>query len=344
MKQRKIRYDLLRALAILAIIGVHAIPAAPLNGKQWWFDAAVEPVLLSFVGIYFMLSGLLLLDSSDGGIWTFYKNRFRTILVPFVFYSAIYYVYHVVQNRILEPWWHYPLEFVKQFLSGTVPMADHLWFMYVLIALYICTPFLSRMVKAMSDGELRYLVILMLSVQAFTTYLSGLGIDVGNVLAYMVLKGWLMYFLLGYAIKRLYKREQFQWFAAAAVLGLVLTLLQKRFIPGYAPGIHDLAPTMTAMSAGIFLFFETYGEISWKPGVRVITWLSRHSYCAYLIHYLIMKELIEGLIGKTPVTRFFLPRIFCVTALTAVLSFIVSWVLNRTVMSWLKRWGSFSKA
>lgn len=343
MKQRKTKYDFLRGVAILAIITVHAIPANPLSGKQWWFDAAVEPLLLSFVGIYFMLSGMLLLPGADGDITAFYKNRLRAILIPFIFYSAAYYLFYVIRNRISEQWWQYPMEFVKQILSGTIPMADHMWFMYVLIALYICTPFLARMGKAISDRELRYLVILMLAVQAFITYMGGFGVDVGNGLAYMVFKGWLMYFLLGYAIRRLYQRKYFKWFAAAAVLGLLVTLLQKRFIPGYAPGIHDLAPTMTAMSVGIFLFFESFGEISRKPAVSAVTWLSRQSYGAYLIHYLIMKAFVEGLISKTAVTNFFLPRIVCVTALTAILSFAVSWALNRTVIGWLQRPGKLGE-
>lgn len=339
-KQRRTKYDLLRALAILAIITVHAIPASPVNGKQWWFDAAVQPLLLSFVGIYFMLSGMLLLPSSDGSITEFYKNRFRTILLPFVLYSAGYYLFDVIQNRITEPWWRYPARFVQQFLSGTVPMAEHMWFLYVLISLYICTPFLARLVKAMSDRELRFLVILMLAVQAFITYMGGFGVAVENVLEYMVFKGWLMYFLLGYAIKRLYKRENFKWFAAAAVLGFIVTLLQKRFMPGYAPGIHDLAPTMIAMSAGIFVFFESFGEIRWKPAVIAATWMSRQSYGAYLIHYLIMKAFVGDLISKTAVSHFFIPHILCVTVFTAVLSFAVSWALNRTVIGRLQRLGN----
>ena len=53
MKEREIKYDFLRAVAVLAIIMVHAIPAVSVNDKQWWFAAVMQPLLLSFVGIIF---------------------------------------------------------------------------------------------------------------------------------------------------------------------------------------------------------------------------------------------------------------------------------------------------
>ncbi|MFR3160914.1 MAG: acyltransferase family protein [Hungatella sp.] len=87
MKEREIKYDFLRAVAVLAIIMVHAIPAVSVNDKQWWFAAVMQPLLLSFVGIYFMLSGLFLLDSATGDITQFYKKRVKVIVIPFLFLS-----------------------------------------------------------------------------------------------------------------------------------------------------------------------------------------------------------------------------------------------------------------
>ena len=88
MKEREIKYDFLRAVAVLAIIMVHAIPAVSVNDKQWWFAAVMQPLLLSFVGIYFMLSGLFLLDSATGDITQFYKKRVKVIVIPFLFLLA----------------------------------------------------------------------------------------------------------------------------------------------------------------------------------------------------------------------------------------------------------------
>ena len=126
MKEREIKYDFLRAVAVIAIMMVHAIPAVSVNDKQWWFAAVMQPLLLSFVGIYFMLSGMFLLDSATGDIMQFYKKRVKVIVIPFLFFSVLYYLYDVSRSLEVLSWWEYPLEFLRDFLSGTVPMADHM--------------------------------------------------------------------------------------------------------------------------------------------------------------------------------------------------------------------------
>ena len=337
MKEREIKYDFLRAVAVIAIMMVHAIPAVSVNDKQWWFAAVMQPLLLSFVGIYFMLSGMFLLDSATGDIMQFYKKRVKVIVIPFLFFSVLYYLYDVSRSLEVLSWWEYPLEFLRDFLSGTVPMADHMWFMYVIIALYLCTPFLARMMKAMNDQELTCFIQLILGVQTLTNYAGGLGIGLDQILTYMVFQGWLIYYVLGYALKRLFQRKDFKWFAFAGILGLVLTLLQKRFTPGFVPGIHDLAPTMIAMSAAVFLLFECWGNLRFKAARTVITWLSRHSYSAYLAHYLILKVAAEPIVDQTMVRHFYVPRIVCTTLLTAVLSFAAAWLLDGTVIKWLQK-------
>lgn len=336
MKEREIKYDFLRAVAVLAIIMVHAIPAVSVNDKQWWFAAVMQPLLLCFVGIYFMLSGLFLLDSATGDITQFYKKRVKVIVIPFFFFSVLYYLFYVSRSQEVLSWWEYPVEFLRDFFSGTVPMADHMWFMYVIIALYLCTPFLARMMKAMNDKELKYFILLILGVQTLTNYAGGFGIGLDQILDYMVFKGWLIYYVLGYALKRLFKREEFKWFALAGIVGLALTLLQKRFTPGFVPGIHDLAPTMIAMSAAVFLLFECYGNLKCKAARTAAVWMSRHSYSAYLAHYLILKAAAELLVDQTVVRHFYVPRIVCATLLTAILSFAAAWILDSTVIRWLQ--------
>lgn len=336
LKKREIKYDLLRDVAVLSIITVHAIPAEAISGKQWWFAAVMQPVLLCFVGIYFMLSGLFLLNSADEDMAGFYKNRIRVIGIPFLLFSVLYYVVYVWRSRTVLDWWEYPLAFLRAFLTGTIPQADHLWFMYVIIALYLCTPFLARLVKTLKDRELVFLLVLMLAVQGADTYLGGLGLDMGNVLRYMIFKGWLIYFILGYALKRLCRRTHLKWFLFAGGGGLLLTLLQKWLTPGFTPGIHDLAPTMIAMTAAVFLIFENYGDVKCSAARRAISWLSRHSYSAYLIHYLILKVFAEEWVGKTVIRHFYVPRIASAAMMTAVLSFLTAWILDATVIKWLQ--------
>ena len=336
MKKREIKYDYLRAIAVIAIMMAHAVPTEAVNDKQWWFAAAVIPVLLCFVGIYFMLSGLFLLESGTGSISEFYRNRFKSIGIPFLFFSLVYYGYDAFVGKSSLTWWEHAGEFCREFLNGAIPQADHMWFMYVIIALYICTPFLARMMKALSDRELKYLLILMLTIQGLTVYLTAFGIHMEGILQYMVFKGWLIYFVLGYSLRRLGRKEVFPWFALAGAAGFVITLLQKGLVPWFVPGIHDLAPTMFAMATAIFLFFEYYGDWNVRGIREAASWMSRHSYSAYLAHYLILRQFAVGFVRNTPVRHFYVPTILCVTLLTAVISFGIAFILDETVFKWIR--------
>nr|WP_288825277.1 acyltransferase [uncultured Clostridium sp.] len=337
-KNREIQYDYLRVIAVIAIIMVHSIPAEAANDKQWFFSAAFMPVLLSFVGIYFMLSGLFILDHGTENILAFYINRFRTIVIPFGFYTGIYYFYYNVylgQEKLTA------VEHMKAWFLGwlteTTPMAPHMWFMYVILALYLCAPFLSRMLRAMNDHELKIFLAMILIIQSLLVYLRPLGFLAEESFQYMIFKGWLIYFVLGYSLKRLYHNSRYLPFAAAGLAGFALTMFQKCFTPSFTPGIHDLAPTVTAIASSIFLFFEFYGNVSIPLITKACGFISRHSYSVYLIHYLVLGQVSAVIIEKTWIRHFYVPKILCLTALTLLISLVVAWLLDETVLKLLKR-------
>ena len=45
-KVRDPRYDCLRAVAVMAIIMVHAMPVETVSPRQWWFNSIMTPFLL----------------------------------------------------------------------------------------------------------------------------------------------------------------------------------------------------------------------------------------------------------------------------------------------------------
>ena len=338
LRKREVKYDYLRTFAVFAIIMIHAIPAETLNYRQWLFTAALFPVLLSFVGIYFMLSGLFLLKSGTEDIPSFYYSRFQTIFIPFACYSGIYYWYYEIHLRE-EPlkWQEHLAAFGKGLFTGTIPMTPHLWFMYVIMALYLCAPFLARMMKAMSDRDLKIFLALMVIVQGICIYFPSFGLDMGGSLQYMIFKGWLIYFVLGYALKRLYGNSRYLPFGILGMAGFCITMVQKCFTPAFTPGIHDLAPTMIAIAAAVFLFFERFGDIKTPVLAKAAGHISRYSYSIYLIHYLVLGQAARGLVEKTFIRHYYVPRILCETVLTFLISLAAAWIIDGTIGKLLKK-------
>lgn len=336
-KKREIKYDYLRALAVLAIIMVHAIPAEMINEKQWLFAAAVEPVLLSFVGIYFMLSGMFLLRSGIRDIPEFYRKRFLSIIIPFFLYSWLYDWYF---NIYLGPdhfgGKHF-FNFLKALVEGTVSMAPHMWFLYTLIGLYFCAPFLARMVNAMSDKELKLFLFLVLVLHGLFVYLPGFGMDTDKLFEYMIFKGWFVYFVLGYALKRMYGSSSYAPFAVIGILGFVITMIQKCGTPFFTPGIHDLAPTVIAMAAGIFMFFEIYGNKEIPFLSKAASFVSRYSYSIYLIHYLVLWQFAKTMVQETSIRHYYIPKIISETFLTFAISLVFAILFEETVIKLFRK-------
>ena len=163
-KVRDPRYDCLRAVAVMAIIMVHAMPVETVSPRQWWFNSIMTPLLLSFVGIYFMLSGCFLLEHGTERIGEFYRKRLITVGIPFLVYGLIYYCYNVHVDGVVLPLWKHAGRYLGQVLTAGIPRAGHMWFMYAIVSFYICAPFLSRMVKNMTDRELKVFLLLMLGI------------------------------------------------------------------------------------------------------------------------------------------------------------------------------------
>lgn len=337
-RKREIKYDYLRTLAVFAIIMVHAIPAETDNYRQWLFSSAVTPVLLAFVGIYFMLSGMFYLRSGIKSIKDFYWKRFSSIVLPFVCYAGIYYWYYQCYLS-LEPvlWYKHIPAFFNALFTETVPMAPHLWFMYVIMALYVCVPFLARMFHAMSDKELKVFLVVILLFQGIATYLPALGVIVGPGLEYMIFKGWFIYFILGYSCIRLWRRRSYMLFALLGAAGFFVTLFQKIVTPSFAPGIHDMAFPMIAMAVSIFLFFEFYGDIRLPVLSKAAGLISRYSYSVYLIHYLVLGQVVKGITEKIWIRHYYVPRFLFETVLTFIISLAVAVVMDETLVRLLKK-------
>ena len=66
------KYDVLRLLSLFSILMVHAMPVETSTRTEWYFNIITTPILLSFVGIYFMMSGMFLLERGTERIGAFY--------------------------------------------------------------------------------------------------------------------------------------------------------------------------------------------------------------------------------------------------------------------------------
>ncbi|WP_214627240.1 acyltransferase [Paenibacillus agaridevorans] len=139
--------QLVRALAILGVLTVHASATATITMKEsayYYFYNLINTVMRFGTPTFILLSSFVLFYSyysrplNGKLIAGFYKKRLLYILIPYVVFSAIYFAY--VKDLTGVPIWSLESlgEFMSKLLMGEV--YAHLYFVFISIQFYLLFP------------------------------------------------------------------------------------------------------------------------------------------------------------------------------------------------------------
>jgi surface polysaccharide O-acyltransferase-like enzyme len=191
--------DRLRNLATVMVITIHV--AAPVahgfpdqNTWWWWYGNFWNSLARAGVPLFVMLSGFLLLGK-DYDLGDFLKRRFSRVVVPALFWMAVYSIYNHIRLGA-------PATF-KDALLGVVtgPVHVHLWFIYLIIGLYLIYPILRPWVRTATERDFLYFFVLC----AFCTWgmkIAWTFYGVGNGIYFELFTNNCGYFVLGYYLGR----------------------------------------------------------------------------------------------------------------------------------------------
>ena len=326
MKKREFRIDLMRVFACIMVLFCHSPqpyigqPGRFLIGITNYYGMAWGPIL------FFMISGACILwEEKDAK--PFLKKRFSRILIPTLFWSIVYiFVQCFVWNTVPSENW---LCMIPKILVE--PQYGLLWFMYVLIAIYLVAPILSKWLNRSSKKEIElYLGIWCIALAL--PYLEIFGVDYhfvlesGGVLYYM--SGFLWCAVAGYYFRKYGKIEKMKpWHYLASAIALaspVAVFLFKHFTGKTLNASLMLLPM--ALTAFGFLFIwnvRLQHRIVNEGGKlrRFIESVSKLSFGIYLSHMLVLYPFTQWLSHFNLHFAIHIP-------LTIVVSFVVSYLLS----------------
>lgn len=140
--KRQVYLDKLRVLATVLVIAVHTVSLGstlvPERSAVWYGFEISNYLFLCCNLLFIMISGALLLPVKGESAGQFYRKRFLKVLVPMV----IYYILYVCAKEGFV--WLRPDHWgamLKRILLGAPEEAPHFWLIYVIIWLYVLTPF-----------------------------------------------------------------------------------------------------------------------------------------------------------------------------------------------------------
>lgn len=328
MKKRIVYFDLLRIIAIIAVIMIHV------SAENWYVTEVDSKWLMnnfvnSIVGMWAVptfvtISGALLLGNSKFNIKSLFTKYLPRILFILVVWHTIYYFYEYPTLSITNI-----VQCYKNLILGKVYC--HLWYLYLVIGLYILTPILNKLVKALNKTEYIYMLVIGFGLTAGVQTLCYISEYNFNALIapYMVLNFSVMifYYLLGYYLKK--------WDIPynKIILGISLTLLILMAIIQNIISAKTGIPTSysgTSNILAVFIVASLFSVLKNNKKIKnnsAVTKMGELTLGVYLVHFIIEKTLLKFGINANMINPI-LGNIL-VTLIIVILSYLLCLLLSK---------------
>lgn len=293
--------DILRCLAIVLVATQHAWSMLGLDEPICGLLADRYRALVDCgVPLFVAISGALLLAEEPQAVGTFLRRRFGRVLIPFAIWATAIYVLSICLGQYADITTATDgIRLYLPYLLYNRINPSH-WFVWMILALYLVTPVLQRMLRA---DDSRRVVQYLLGVMMLTLVASWL-LPEAFILRYSSpLLIYLFVYLAGYYIATWLNRYSF-YFGLVAILTIGMSLM-----PG-AP--VWLLTRLTALA--IFGMLVPLRDCSLRQATKnIAAGLSRYSYTIYLIHIPIIRALILVL---RPEATAYMPILLSLAALS----------------------------
>lgn len=334
--------DLIRVLAIIGVVCIHAFIIPPIifdnisiqNISLWVIFITAKTAIPLFI----LLSGALLLNHQESEL-RFWQKRVIRILFPWFFWSILYGVfkYNILGSNIILA-----LPTLKEILSAEFS------FIPALIMLYALVPFFNIFI-ANSPIQLRWRLILFwffgLSILPYwrNTMAFPAIVDNGVVRVALHYSG---YFLLGYELRNLLKKTSSKNIVNG-ILGLLGLLggvaatlaMQLNYRSELPLFLSYVAPGIVFASASSFILLYQLGEWWQHTSIphsqiqlKMLQRLSMASFGVFFIHPLLLKPFHT--VFQLAATSSLLTQIATMVSITFV-SFLL--ILTMQEVKWLKK-------
>lgn len=275
------------------------------SGLNWACSLVIEVVCYWAVPVFFMLSGATLMRYRNRyDTKTFFKKRLIRVLVPFVAWSLIIYVLRFGIEHTSESFG--ALEFINLFFSNGIEGVY--WFFFPLISLYLSMPVLSLL--ADNKQVLTYITV---AGFAFTGVFPPLfdlaGVTWNPSLSLSVAASYIPYATLGFllATTEISKRNRtiiYILAIAAFALRYFYTLFSSSLLGEVDRTFFQYMQFTAFLPAiAVFVWFKYH---DWSRGINLqkhaksISVVSSCSFGIYLIHRLVIGDVIFALLGVSP--------------------------------------------
>ncbi len=298
--------DSLRALAIIGLlVSSVAGPALGLSFNEstcTWLTCSLFASATRFaVPLALMVAGAALLPKKYD-LKTFYTVRFPLVLVPVLFWFIVYTLFRYFTWPDARPDSLEGVVIWMRDLFMQEGISSHFWLVFMMLALYLITPFLGNFIRKLKPSMLVFLLAAWVLASSIANDFnidmhSWTGNQIPKLINYMVYAG---YMVLGfYFYNVLYVSKNIRLSAWILYAGTVLVAISMSYLASKTDGklnlaiYHDYGLNSMIQASAIFIAFKKT-----KTEERVLSWLqnsiSENAVGIYMVHLMVLNLLYLG--------------------------------------------------
>ncbi len=320
-----------RIIAMVAVVLLHVativMVSNDIGSNYWWFGNIYNSLVRWCVPVFVMLSGALLLDPhKQEDLSTFYRKRASRILIPILTWSFFFLSWRFIKGSLQgDP----PkiLELLGNLVSGNP--YEHMWFLYMILGLYLFTPFFRKIVTSTTKQEFNILIIATFSLAAINHFYTSFTATESKLFINWFLL-YIPFFFVGHRIRNttVQPPKSILWVTfltstSLTALGCYVRAISQNLpLDSYFYGYLSL--TVIPMSISVMYLLKT-----WNTPILNNTFtkkLSLFTLGIYLIHLLFL----EGIIKIGYATKIHpVASVPVVTGITFMLAFTGTWILSK---------------
>ncbi|MDC6784400.1 acyltransferase [Escherichia coli] len=339
---RNVSADFLRIICCLLVIAIHVTPDYATMVKTGQSDLIVyqsmftQAIVRAGLPIFFIMSGYFLLNRKTENLWSGYRKRLATLLVPFFIYAFInYYFQHndAFYNKGIGG-------FFELLYKSPTGISVHLWFVYSLLGIYIVYPAIKVITDAIPLDKTAHSLIFIAVICCWPQYEHQLGkVITGyhNIIPIPQIYLWLGYFIAGGLLQRVKIKRSTTWklFAASLAMQVTFTWLSVNSL-GFDTKPYDFSVSMFFFSSMLILIVTGTHFDNDKPASKIILFIAPFTYGVYLIH-IAVREKVSYYLGIPAVVDYLAIKTMLYVIIIFAISLFAAIVIDKMVVNHVVR-------
>lgn len=323
-QKRDYKYELIRIIAIIFVIGTHSLSLVPTTGStaRELTYRIISSLIFTAVPLFFFMSGKFALQkpiSDDNQYFPYYLKKTVSIIFPTIVYMIIYsaYLQHETTGSLNE----LKSRIIPDILGTHSGL--HFWYIYVLIGNLFIAPFMAKVFTDISKkGALIFMGIGLLhnTLLAYSPYLFNSSYNWVYPFAM-----WSIYFYIGICVEKFITGEkEKKIFILIGLISFIIIILKKTFF-SYQAYIHDSMPSFTLFSMAVYITLKSMNIQFSEKAQKVIIFLGKQTFSIFLIHFLCLWLFVKFFPNTGLQADLY--WIICIISVF-IISFVLSYILD----------------